>query len=48
MLVLFQKYEEETRRVIAHGILHLCGYKDKTEEQQKEMRAKEDFYLNIF
>lgn len=41
-------YEEEVRRVLAHGILHLCGYKDKTEEEQKEMRRKEDFYLVKF
>ena len=40
-------YEEEKKRVIAHGILHLCGYKDKTEEEQKKMRAKEDFYLSL-
>ena len=41
-------YEEEKKRVIAHGVLHLCGYKDKTVKEQKEMRAKEDFYLTIF
>ncbi|KAA0129847.1 rRNA maturation RNase YbeY [Chryseobacterium sp. SN22] len=38
-------YEEELRRVLAHGILHLCGYKDKTEEEEKQMREKEDHYL---
>ncbi len=37
--------EEELRRVLAHGILHLCGYQDKSEIQQAEMRKKEDFYL---
>lgn len=37
----------ELHRVLAHGILHLCGYKDKTEEEIKEMRNKEDYYLNI-
>lgn len=36
----------ELHRVLAHGILHLCGYKDKTEEEIKEMRNKEDYYLN--
>ena len=46
--LISKNYEEEKKRVIAHGILHLCGYKDKTEEEQKTMRAKEDFYLNIF
>ncbi|MDR2238630.1 MAG: rRNA maturation RNase YbeY [Chryseobacterium sp.] len=42
---LLRDYEEELRRVLAHGILHLAGYKDKTEEEEKEMRRKEDFYL---
>ncbi|WP_294315327.1 rRNA maturation RNase YbeY [uncultured Chryseobacterium sp.] len=42
---LSRDYEEELRRVLAHGILHLCGYKDKTEEEKKQMREKEDHYL---
>ncbi|KQM62860.1 rRNA maturation RNase YbeY [Chryseobacterium sp. Leaf201] len=42
---LSKEYEEELRRVLAHGILHLCGYKDKTEEEETVMRSKEDFYL---
>ncbi len=29
------------------AFFHLCGYKDKTEEEQKTMRAKEDFYLSF-
>ncbi|KPE50550.1 rRNA maturation RNase YbeY [Chryseobacterium indologenes] len=45
---LSRDYEEEVRRVLAHGILHLAGYKDKTEEEEKEMRRKEDFYLNKY
>ena len=45
--LISKNYEEEKKRVIAHGILHLCGYKNKTEEQQKIMRAKEDFYLSL-
>ena len=45
--LISKNYEEEKKRVIAHGILHLCGYKDKTEEEQKTMRAKEDFYLSF-
>ncbi|MDO5616374.1 MAG: rRNA maturation RNase YbeY [Cruoricaptor ignavus] len=45
---LSKNSEEEFRRVLAHGILHLCGYKDKTDDQQKEMRSKEDFYLEDF
>ena len=42
---LSKNYEEELRRVLAHGILHLCGYKDKTEDEEKKMRKKEDFYI---
>ncbi len=36
---------DELHRVIIHGILHLCGYRDKTAEDQELMREKEDFYL---
>ncbi len=36
---------EETLRVIVHGVLHLCGYKDKTEIEETEMRTKEEYYL---
>lgn len=38
-------FEEELRRVMAHGLLHLAGYGDKSPEQITTMRAKEDFYL---
>ncbi|MBK9509556.1 MAG: rRNA maturation RNase YbeY [Cytophagaceae bacterium] len=38
-------FETELRRVLAHGLLHLCGYKDKKDDEVKIMRAKEDFYL---
>lgn len=37
----------ELHRVIIHGILHYCGFKDKTEEDAKQMRAKEDEALLI-
>ncbi len=40
-------FEDEFHRVLAHGLLHLCGYKDKSESQAREMRAKENFYLRI-
>ena len=33
---------DEVHRVIIHGILHYCGYKDKTEKEAKQMRMKED------
>ena len=39
---------EELHRVIIHGILHLCGYKDKSDEEAAQMRSKEDFYLQRF
>jgi len=42
-----QSFQEETRRVIIHGVLHLCGYSDKSEEEQSLMRAKEDYYLSL-
>ena len=38
-------FEEELKRVIIHGVLHLIGYKDKSEEEEELMRSKEDFYL---
>lgn len=39
-------FEEELHRVMVHGVMHLCGYKDKTEEEALKMREKEDHYLN--
>ena len=45
---LSSSFEKELLRVLAHGVLHLCGYKDKSDEEQKTMRAKEDFYINLF
>jgi rRNA maturation RNase YbeY len=41
-------FDNELKRVVYHGILHLCGYKDKTELEEKEMREKENYYLNLF
>lgn len=35
-------FEDELHRVIIHGVLHLCGYGDKTEKEKKEMRRKEN------
>ena len=45
---LNQSFELEFYRVVFHGVLHLCGYKDKSEAEEKEMRAKEDYYINRF
>ena len=42
------RFYEELLRVIFHGALHLCGYKDKTEKDAKRMRGMEDKYLGIF
>lgn len=39
---------EELKRVLAHGILHLCGYKDKSEEEQAMMTEKENYYLSKY
>ena len=43
---LSKDFDSEFFRVLAHGILHLCGYKDKTDEEISIMRNKEDYYLN--
>ncbi|GAB3897831.1 rRNA maturation RNase YbeY [Spirosoma agri] len=37
--------EQEMRRVLAHGLLHLCGYGDKTDEEEALMRTKEEEWL---
>lgn len=42
------EYETELRRVCVHGVLHLCGYKDKSPTDEKLMREKEEHYLNKF
>ncbi len=39
---------QELHRVIFHGILHLCGYGDKTKRQKLKMTQKENFYLNLY
>ena len=41
-------FDEELRRVMAHGILHFCGYSDKTTEDKEEMRRKEEEKMNMF
>ena len=38
----------ELRRVMIHGCLHLCGYKDKLKTEQAKMREREDYYLRLF
>ena len=39
---------EELRRIIIHGLLHLCGLRDKTPEERAQMQKAEDNALNLF
>ena len=41
-------FNKELGRVMAHGVLHLAGYKDKTAKDKKVMRSKEDLYLSSY
>ena len=41
-------FEQELLRVLAHGILHLCGYKDKTPADSELMRTKEEEKMKLF
>ena len=41
-----QEFSVELMRVMLHGLLHLCGHKDKTPEQQNRIRELEEKYLN--
>ena len=43
-----EKFSTELLRVIFHGLLHLCGFKDKTKSDIKTMREKEDEYLGLY
>ncbi|TVQ06457.1 MAG: rRNA maturation RNase YbeY [Bacteroidetes bacterium] len=38
---------EELSRVMAHGVLHIIGYKDKSDEETEVMREKENYYLKM-
>lgn len=40
-------FAEELHRVMVHGVLHYCGYKDKSETESKMMREKENHYLEL-
>lgn len=42
------EFEEELRRVMIHGVLHFCGYKDKSESDSQLMRRKEDEKMKLF
>ena len=43
---LGEDYENELHRVMIHGILHLCGYNDRSPKEKSKMRSKEDYYLS--
>ena len=40
-------FNEELFRVIIHGVLHLCGFNDKTEKEIKEIRRRENYFLGL-
>ena len=41
-------FEQELLRVLSHGLLHLCGYKDKTDKEAAKMRKMENFAIQLF
>ena len=41
-------FEEELKRVLSHGVLHYCGYKDKSPEDEALMRSKEEEKIQMF
>ena len=41
-------FDEELRRVMIHGVLHYCGYKDKTTKDEAVMRTKEEEKMKMF
>lgn len=41
-------FDEELKRVLVHGVLHYCGYSDKTEEDSERMRTLEDQKMLLF
>jgi probable rRNA maturation factor len=45
---LQSKFNEELHRVIFHGVLHLCGYNDKSKSQKLAMRERENYYLSKY
>jgi probable rRNA maturation factor len=47
-LLFNTSFRDELARVVFHGALHLCGYRDKSKQEQLEIRRKEDQYLKTF
>jgi len=46
--IYHNSFKDELYRVVLHGALHLCGYKDKSKTEMAQMRAAEDKYLNLY
>jgi rRNA maturation RNase YbeY len=46
--ILKNPFSKELLRIIFHGALHLCGYQDKKNKEERKMREKEEFYLTLF
>ncbi len=46
-VIFNQSFEEELHRIMVHGVLHLCGYSDKSAKDKKAMRDREDTYLAL-
>lgn len=42
-----ESFEQELARVMVHGLLHLIGYDDHSEQEKRTMRAKENYYLSL-
>jgi len=40
------EFIDELNRVMVHGVLHYCGFKDKSEDEEKIMRLKENYYIS--
>lgn len=40
------EFIDELNRVMVHGVLHYCGYKDKSEDEERIMRLKENYYIS--
>lgn len=43
-----ESFERELARVMVHGLLHLFGFRDKSDEEMRQMRTEEDRYLELF
>ena len=47
-IIFSVSFDQELLRVLSHGVLHLCGYKDKTDVEAAQMRRMEEFAINMF